>query len=160
LNSSKSVRVVGMVVGTVVAVGLLASCGSTKKVTAPNVSVASTATTLAAATTAAPTTLAPVTTKPATTAPAPPASVAIPPGYVKESDTGTLVYLMAGPRVAAVQKKLKALGFDPGPVDGAFGDQTDKVVKAFQTSKSLVADGGVGPQTSAAIDAACAKATC
>ncbi len=143
------------------AVVALMGCGSSKKVAAPAktntpTSTATTvATTVAAASTAPPT---PVTTaKPATTVPA---VVVVPPGYVKESDSGALVYGVAGPRVAALQKRLKALGFDPGPADGAYGDQTDKVVKAFQTSKSLAADGAVGPMTSAALDAACAKTAC
>lgn len=147
----------------VVAVAMVAlvSCGSSKKVATPTKTNTPTstgttvATTVAAATTVPPTVA--TTAKPATTAPA---VVVVPPGYVKESDAGALVYGVAGPRVAALQKRLKALGFDPGPADGAFGDQTDKVVKAFQTSKGLTADGAVGPQTSAALDAACAKTAC
>lgn len=139
----------------------LVGCGSSKKVATPTKTNTPTTTGTTVAITVAPVTTAPpiaaTTVKPATTAPA---VVAVPAGYVKESDTGALVYGVAGPRVAALQKRLKALGFDPGPADGAFGDQTDKVVKAFQTSKSLTADGAVGPQTSAAIDAACAKASC
>jgi hypothetical protein len=135
----------------------LASCGSTTKKTA------ATTTTTAAATTT--TTAVKVTTTPAPVAPIPTTTVttvasSVPSGFTKESATGSLAQGDFGPRVASVQKKLKAIGNDPGPADGAFGEQTVKAVKAFQTAKTLKADGIVGPQTQAAIDAACSKASC
>lgn len=39
------------------------------------------------------------------------------------------------------------LGGRPLAVDGQFGEQTDKVVKVFQTHRGLVTDGIVGPKT-------------
>lgn len=52
-----------------------------------------------------------------------------------------------GDEVSRIQKKLKALGFYLGPVDGIFGGGTYGAVKAFQSSKDLLADGVVGPRT-------------
>src|SRR5437868_11534251 len=57
----------------------------------------------------------------------------------------------SGPDVAALQQKLKDLGFDPNGVDGNFGPGTEAAVRAFQQSKGLGVDGKVGPNTSAAL---------
>ncbi len=135
---------------------MLAGCSSSKATPKTNVlpATVSNTTTVAVATTAA----APATTA----APAPTTTVAIvvPDGYRKEPDTGQLSQGDTGPRVAALQKRLTALGGAPGPVDGAFGQTTDNAVKVFQKASSLKADGIVGPQTQAALDAACVKAKC
>lgn len=48
-----------------------------------------------------------------------------------------------------IQQALKDSGFDPGPIDGLRGRRTINAIKAFQASNGLVADGIVGPQTSA-----------
>lgn len=53
--------------------------------------------------------------------------------------------------IRGLQARLLALGFDPGPIDGVRGPQTDRAVKAFQTSRGLVADGIVGARTRAAL---------
>ena len=58
-----------------------------------------------------------------------------------------------GSAVAEVQTRLKALGYDPGPVDGIFGSGTEAAVKAFQRARGLVADGVVGPLTWGQLDA-------
>ena len=47
----------------------------------------------------------------------------------------------------SVQTRLHKLGFDPGLIDGIRGRRTVRAVKRFQESKSLVADGIVGPDT-------------
>ena len=47
-----------------------------------------------------------------------------------------------GPLVAEVQEKL-----DIDPADGIFGPGTEKIVKHWQSSNGLVADGIVGPKT-------------
>jgi peptidoglycan hydrolase-like protein with peptidoglycan-binding domain len=49
--------------------------------------------------------------------------------------------------------RLKVKGFDPGPVDGVFGAQTEAAVTAFHRAKWLPADGIVGPKTLAKLRA-------
>ena len=53
-----------------------------------------------------------------------------------------------------VQRRLKALGYDPGPLDGIRGRLTIRAVKAFQSDRRLAVDGIVGPRTTAALVAA------
>jgi hypothetical protein len=52
-----------------------------------------------------------------------------------------------GAAVKSLQSKLWKLGFNPGPIDGDFGNGTDDAVKAFQKQYGLKADGRVGPKT-------------
>jgi peptidoglycan hydrolase-like protein with peptidoglycan-binding domain len=54
--------------------------------------------------------------------------------------------------VRGVQRRLIQLGFDPGEIDGDFGDKTEAAVKAFQEKYKLEADGIVGPLTWAALN--------
>jgi len=49
------------------------------------------------------------------------------------------------------QLKLKALGFDPGPIDGLPGPRTTAAIVQFQRSRNLVADGILGPITRRAL---------
>lgn len=49
--------------------------------------------------------------------------------------------------VLDVQKRLKELGFDPGPLDGIRGRLTIGAVKRFQKSRRIGVDGIVGPIT-------------
>lgn len=58
---------------------------------------------------------------------------------------------MLGVAVRAVQERLKAHGFDPGPISGTFDDATEKAVIAFQASRNLGADGKVGSKTMLAL---------
>jgi len=58
------------------------------------------------------------------------------------------------PTVRDLQEALKALGYDPGPVDGVFGAMTEAAVKAFQQAKGITADGVVGKITWINIDEA------
>jgi peptidoglycan hydrolase-like protein with peptidoglycan-binding domain len=48
------------------------------------------------------------------------------------------------PAVRDLQEALKALGHDPGTVDGVFGAQTESAVKAFQQAREIPVDGVVG----------------
>lgn len=52
-----------------------------------------------------------------------------------------------GVYVKLIQSLLARIGYNPGPVDGIFGAQTEQAVIAFQRDNGLVADGIVGPQT-------------
>jgi peptidoglycan hydrolase-like protein with peptidoglycan-binding domain len=61
------------------------------------------------------------------------------PPQIKKGSTGDAVKML--------QKLLKDWGYDPGPVDGDFGANTLKAVKAFQADLGLQADGIVGPKT-------------
>ena len=52
-----------------------------------------------------------------------------------------------GAKVQQLQEILKALNFDPGTIDGDFGNNTIKAVKQFQSQNGLEADGIVGKNT-------------
>jgi len=83
---------------------------------------------------------------------------AIPKG-LEESEMPTRQMIRRGSRgedVLYVQDLLQALGYDIGAsgADGIFGKDTEKAVKAFQTSCGLTADGIVGQMTYAALEKA------
>lgn len=61
---------------------------------------------------------------------------------------------MKGDDVERLQKELKKLGYDPGPIDGKFGPKTEAAIKEFQKKKKLEEDGIVDPKTAKAINAA------
>ena len=58
------------------------------------------------------------------------------------------------PAVRDLQEALKALNFDPGPIDGVFGAQTESAVRAFQQAREIAVDGVVGRVTWINIDEA------
>ncbi len=62
----------------------------------------------------------------------------------------TNVYLSQGSTgedVKELQLMLKAQGYDVGPVDGIFGNQTEAAVRNYQREHKLEVDGIAGPQT-------------
>jgi len=66
-----------------------------------------------------------------------------------------LLYLtsphLRGDDVADLQRRLGALGFDAGRVDGIFGEDTQRAVLEFQRNAGLTADGVCGPATLAVL---------
>jgi peptidoglycan hydrolase-like protein with peptidoglycan-binding domain/DNA-binding CsgD family transcriptional regulator len=46
-----------------------------------------------------------------------------------------------------IQRRLRVLGFQPGPVDGLFGPRTERAVRDFQESRGLDPDGLVRAET-------------
>jgi peptidoglycan hydrolase-like protein with peptidoglycan-binding domain/DNA invertase Pin-like site-specific DNA recombinase len=56
-------------------------------------------------------------------------------------------------RVRALQRRLRDVSVDPGPVDGRFGPLTEAAVRRFQSARGLVVDGIVGPRTGPALRA-------
>jgi peptidoglycan hydrolase-like protein with peptidoglycan-binding domain len=76
-----------------------------------------------------------------------PAPVAAPSGARPELSMGA-----RGGAVSELQQKLAAAGFDPGPIDGDFGNMTRSAVIRFQSANRLAVDGVVGPQTWGALD--------
>jgi N-acetylmuramoyl-L-alanine amidase len=58
---------------------------------------------------------------------------------------------LRGDDVAELQRRLGALGFDAGRVDGIFGEDTQRAVLEFQRNAGLTADGVFGPATRAVL---------
>lgn len=56
-----------------------------------------------------------------------------------------------GPAVRALQKWLRVLGYDPGPVDAVYGTMTSRAVASFQEDTGIRVDGKVGATTRAAL---------
>lgn len=46
-----------------------------------------------------------------------------------------------------IQALLKKIGYDPGPIDGIFGQKTEQAVMQFQNNNGLMPDGIIGPNT-------------
>ena len=53
--------------------------------------------------------------------------------------------------IRRTQHELARRGFDPGPIDGIWGRQTEAAVRRFQANNALLVDGIVGPKTMAAL---------
>ena len=57
------------------------------------------------------------------------------------------------PQVRALQRKLRAEGHQPGPVDGLYGPLTEAAVERVQRDSGVSVDGIVGPQTRRVLNA-------
>src|SRR5829696_995614 len=55
--------------------------------------------------------------------------------------------------VRELQRDLRAVGYEPGPIDGVYGPLTEAAVERFQTAQGLAVDGVAGPQTAARLEA-------
>lgn len=64
----------------------------------------------------------------------------------------TLYLGSTGPNVQLVQSLLNRIGYNAGPVDGYYGQQTLLAVQAFQRNYGLTPDGAVGPATWAVME--------
>jgi hypothetical protein len=95
-------------------------------------------------TTTTSTTIATTTTMPTTTTTIPPlrqpAAVILPPLPENGISWGD-----SGPEVLAYEQRLKALHFDPGPVDGEFSQATQYAVVAVEKLYDQTRDGIIGP---------------
>jgi len=49
--------------------------------------------------------------------------------------------------IKAVQRKLKEIGYNPGPVDGLMGPRTSNAIERYQRDNGLVVDGIPGEKT-------------
>ena len=56
-----------------------------------------------------------------------------------------------GPQVANMQRLLRDHGFDPGEIDGVFGEQTKEALMAFQTAAGITVDGEWGGESANAM---------
>lgn len=62
------------------------------------------------------------------------------------------VPMMRGDDVADLQRRLSALGFDSGKIDGIFGPDTLAAVLDFQSNRRMAEDGIAGRQVAAELD--------
>lgn len=60
--------------------------------------------------------------------------------------------MLHGDDVAELQRRLSALGFDPGGVDGICGDRTVDALGDFQRNVGIASDGICGPRTLGELD--------
>lgn len=56
-----------------------------------------------------------------------------------------------GKDVEDLQRRLKAVGYDPGEIDGEYGPNTESAVKALQKDADILVDGEFGPDSYAAL---------
>jgi hypothetical protein len=139
---------VAVVIVAIVAIGGTGG-GSPPATTAATTPVTTPAATTTPTTAHTTTTHETTTTTPATTS----GEVTLPAsGKLKAGDTG--------PEVETLQNALVKIGAAPSlKVDGKYGPSTTAAVTAFQQSNGLTADGVVGKETAAAINAALAAHT-
>jgi len=145
------VLLVGLVgvAGVVAAVLLRGDDSPTTPVTQPVAAPTTTQTTPSTSTEpTTPTTSTPTTTQPET---GPATGFTLPEGTKLQRDAESDPAL-----VRQLQQALTAAGYEPGPADGTYGEQTEAAVVAFQQANGLSVDGRVGPETAAALNSALA----
>jgi peptidoglycan hydrolase-like protein with peptidoglycan-binding domain len=54
-------------------------------------------------------------------------------------------------QVLQAQRRLQALGFDPGPIDGVLGPRTEEAIREYQRTQGLRATGVLDAETRAAL---------
>jgi len=59
----------------------------------------------------------------------------------------TIQFGDTGSSVRALQERLAELRYNPGPIDGEFGSQTESAVTRFQQAQGLIATGVAGEET-------------
>jgi peptidoglycan hydrolase-like protein with peptidoglycan-binding domain len=64
----------------------------------------------------------------------------------KKESTGPNLPPKADATIMKVQQILAELGYAPGPVDGAMGEETERAVSAFQHDRKLTANGRITPE--------------
>jgi peptidoglycan hydrolase-like protein with peptidoglycan-binding domain len=100
----------------------------------------------------------PGTTKKTTTTRATTTTTTIPPVRqpkdvtLPDVPTNGLSWGDSGPVVAVYQQRLKDLHFDPGGVDGTFGQDTEYAVTAVEKLYGLQRDGRIGPMVKLALE--------
>jgi peptidoglycan hydrolase-like protein with peptidoglycan-binding domain len=124
------------------AVAVLAVGGVAYGVSASDDGTAAPATTTTT-TTARPTTTTEATTTTSTTSSSTTSTIPLEGGVLQRGSTG--------PDVAALQRRLIELHFDPGPADGTFGLATLYAVQGFQKLAGMGPDGKVGATVQAAL---------
>src|SRR6186997_1712953 len=55
------------------------------------------------------------------------------------------------PHVELLQRRLRLVGVNPGPIDGRFGPLTESAVRRYQLRDGLSVDGLAGPRTRTAL---------
>jgi hypothetical protein len=75
---------------------------------------------------------------------------------VSASPPSTIIYrltdpFMRGDKVAEIQRKLTAAGFDTFGIDSIYGHNTAQAVLDYQNKNGLLPDGEVGPKTAASL---------
>jgi peptidoglycan hydrolase-like protein with peptidoglycan-binding domain len=61
--------------------------------------------------------------------------------------TGANLSAQGSEPVRQAQQALKDKGFDPGPIDGKYGPQTEEAVRRYQKENKIVANGRLGGET-------------
>lgn len=73
------------------------------------------------------------------------------PRFNQLPSTGVLQLNSCTPAVRQLQQALREKGFNPGPIDGCYGFQTQEAVRQFQRTRDLSVDGVAGRETLAAL---------